>query len=264
VLPVPFTIAQLSDPHLGASWERDPEAALTAALEQLQRTLGRPPHAVILTGDIANTPNDAEYRQARRVLAGVTAPLYLLAGNHDDREGLRRHFALPASPAEHLSYVADLGPVRLVVLDSHSPGEIGGKLDGLRLEWLDRVLEADPATPTLLAVHHPPIATGVPAMDAIGIPPAQRHDLETLLARHRQVQLIVCGHVHRAVIGELGATRVVAIPSTGLQLALDLDVDELRFVDEPPCLAIHLLVEGRLVSHLQPIALGSGPDQSAP
>ena len=95
-------------------------------------------------------------------------------------------------------------------------------------------------------------------MDAIGIPALQRHHLEELLARHRQVQLIACGHVHRAVVGELGDTRVLAIPSTSLQLALDLDVDELHFVAEPPCFAVHLLVEGRLVSHLQPVAAGSG------
>jgi hypothetical protein len=74
-----------------------------------------------------------------------------------------------------------------------------------------------------------------------------------VVARHRQVQLIAAGHVHRAISGQLGGVRVLAIPSTGVQLALDLDSEELRFADEPRCFAIHLLVNGCLVSHIQTV-----------
>jgi 3',5'-cyclic AMP phosphodiesterase CpdA len=255
---MPFTIVQLSDPHLGASWRREPARALTAALRQVRETLPGGPDAVILTGDLANTPAEAEYEQARRLLDQLSAPLYLLAGNHDDAEAMGHHFDLPDRPREHLSYVADLGPVRLVVVDTQDPGNVEGKLDRIRLQWLDGVLGADSVTPTLLAMHHPPIATGVPAMDAIGIAPEQRQALSEVVARHRQVQLIACGHVHRAVSGNLNGVSVLAVPSTGLQLALDLQTDELAFVDEPPCFAVHMLVQGRLVSHLQPVSGDEG------
>jgi 3',5'-cyclic AMP phosphodiesterase CpdA len=260
VLRVVFTIVQLSDPHLGAPWDVDPGARLAAALDAVRRTLPTGPDAVIVTGDIASTPTADEYEQARRLLDPLPAPVYLLAGNHDDRELLRRHFDLPASDAELLSYVAEHGPVRVVMLDTQDPGQDGGRLDRPRLEWLERVLAADTDTPTLLAMHHPPIATGVPAMDPIGIPSGQRRELEDVLAGHRQVQLIVAGHVHRIVVGALGGVPVLTIPSTSLQLALDFDADELRFVDEPPSFAVHRLVAGRLVSHLQPIRTWPGGD----
>jgi UDP-2,3-diacylglucosamine pyrophosphatase LpxH len=90
-------------------------------------------------------------------------------------------------------------------------------------------------------------------MDSMAIPAEEREALAETLSRHRQVQLIVAGHVHRAVLGDLAGIRVLAMPSTDMQLALEFDAEEMRFVREPPCFAVHALVDGRLVSHIQPV-----------
>lgn len=212
--------------------------------------LGRAPDAVVVTGDIASTPTDDEYAEARDILAGLDAPLYPVPGNHDDPAGLLAHFDTPGGES---SYAVALGPIRLVALDSTRPDGDGGRLDPARLDWLEATLAADPATPTLLAMHHPPLVSGMPTMDAIGIDADERRALEEVLGRHAQVQVIACGHVHRAMIGRLGPATVLAIPSTDMQLALDLAPGELRFVREPPCFAVHILVDGRIVSHIQPV-----------
>jgi 3',5'-cyclic-AMP phosphodiesterase len=250
---MPFMVLQLTDPHLGARWSDDPAAALASAIATVNEMPFAPPDAVIVTGDIANAGADAEYEQARRLLDRLGAPVYALPGNHDDREALQRHFDLPATADGSLSYVADLGPVRLVALDTVRPGQDGGQLDAARLAWLDRILNADQVTPTLVAMHHPPLLTGIPAMDAIGFGPGERDALAEIVARHGQVQLIAAGHVHRTIVGELGGAAILAIPSTDAQLALDFEADELRFVREPACFAVHVLVDGRLVSHIQPL-----------
>ncbi len=250
-------IVQLTDPHIGASWSEDPVGALEAAVAAVSGSLGSPPVAVIVTGDIASTPTEAEYEQARMVLERLEAPLYVLAGNHDDRDGLRRNFDVPEADDEFLNYAAYLGPVRLVALDTKQPGTAAGQLDAARIGWLDRVLAEDGATPTLLAMHHPPLLTGIPAMDSIGIPESERVELAEIVSRHPQVQVIAAGHVHRTIVGELGGTPVLAIPSTDVQLALDFAAAELRFVHEPPCFAVHVLADGRLVSHIQPIGEGN-------
>jgi 3',5'-cyclic-AMP phosphodiesterase len=253
---VPFTVVQLTDPHLGAPWSDDPGSALAAAVASVGDTLGRAPDAVIVTGDIASTPTDAEYAEARARLDRLGAPLYALPGNHDDRDALRRHFDLPGASAGPVNYTVQLGshpPVRLVALDSTRPGSDGGQLDPARLQWLEETLGEDPVTPTLLGMHHPPLVTGIPAMDAIGIPQDEREALAGIVARHPQVQVIACGHVHRAIVGALGSAAVVAIPSTDVQLALDFERPKVRFVGEPPCFAVHVALDGRLVSHIQPV-----------
>jgi Icc protein len=252
-MTAPFTIAQLTDLHVGAPWGDASESAVATALAAVALVLGRPADAVVVTGDIANTPTDAEYERARMLLDELAAPVYVLPGNHDDRDALRRHFPLPATEAEHLSYVADLGPIRMIALDTVRPAESGGQLDGPRLAWLKTALAANRTTPTLLAMHHPPLDIGQSGMDAIGIPEPQRRALGAILAHHPQVHRIISGHVHHAVIGDLDGTPVLAVPSTGVQLVLDFETDSTRFAPETATFALHLVVSGRIVSHLQPI-----------
>jgi 3',5'-cyclic-AMP phosphodiesterase len=245
----PAVVIQLSDPHIGADWDgRDPAAALAATVE-CAVGLDLAPVAVLVTGDIAGHALDAEYELARELLAPLGVPLFVLPGNHDDRAALRRTFRLPGAGGEPVLYAADAGPLRLVVLDSTRPGEDAGELDRERLEWLDATLaEAD--APTLVALHHPPLSTGFPAIDDIGLPARDRAALGAVVARHPHVRRIVAGHVHRAVAAELGGRSVLAAPSTYVQLRLDLASGELEPSDEPAGFAVHLLSEGELASHV--------------
>jgi len=46
---------------------------------------------------------------------------------------------------------------------------------------------------------------------------------------------------------------VMSVPSTYVQGLLDFDATELALSDDPPGFAVHALVDGRLVSHVQPV-----------
>lgn len=249
----PFTLVQLSDPHVGADWGfGDPVAKLAAAVEAVQ-SLVPDPDAVLISGDLADHAADAEYEQARELAARLGAPLYVLAGNHDDRASLRRHFDVSGAEGEPVQYAADLGPLRLVVLDSTRPGEDRGELDADRLAWLEATLAAAPDAPTLVALHHPPLEIGIPAFDRDALPPADRRALGAVVAAHPQVRRIVAGHVHRTVYAELAGRSVLAAPSTYVQALLDLGGEEIRFSDDPAGFVVHALLDGELVSHVQPV-----------
>ena len=249
----PFLVVQLSDPHVGASWDdADPVARLETAVEGV-RSLDTRPDAVLVSGDLAEHAADAEYEQVRALLARIDAPAYVLPGNHDDREALRRHFGVPGAGGEPVQYAAELGPLRLVVVDSTRPGAAGGELDAERLAWLDATLTADPETPTVVAMHHPPLAIGIPAWDAIGLPAGDRRALGEVVAAHAQVERIVAGHVHRAISGRLGGRSVVTVPSTYVQGLLAFGATELLLSGDPPAFAVHMLVDRELVSHIQPV-----------
>jgi 3',5'-cyclic AMP phosphodiesterase CpdA len=251
----PFLLVQLSDPHIGAAWDdADPLARLAAAVDAVL-ALEQSPEAVLVSGDLAEHAADAEYEQVRAELARIDAPSYVLPGNHDARDALRRCFAVPGEGARPVQYAADLGPLRLVVVDSTRPGEDRGELDRERLGWLDDTLAAAPSTPTVVAMHHPPLTVGIPVWDAIGLPAADRRALGELLGRHPQVQRVVAGHVHRAIAAELGGRSVLSAPSTYLQALLDFDATELELSDDPPAFAVHALVDGELVSHIHPVGL---------
>ena len=237
----PFLLVQLSDPHIGAEWaEGDPVAGLAAAVASV-RALGAI-DAVLVSGDLADHATDEEYEGVKELLAPLDAPVHVLGGNHDDRGALRRHFGLPGSGAEPVQYSVALGQLRLVVLDTTRPGEDPGALDAGRLAWLDAELAAAPDSPTIVAMHHPPVLTGAPAWDELGLPRDDRLALGDVLRRHPQVLRLVAGHVHRATV-----------PSTYVQARLSFDARELELTPEPAGFGVHAVVDGALTSHVEPV-----------
>ncbi|HEX7311383.1 MAG TPA: phosphodiesterase [Gaiellaceae bacterium] len=249
----PFLLAQLSDPHIGAKWaDGDPVAGLTAAVETV-RAMRPLPDAVLVSGDLSDNAIDAEYEQVRELLLPLGAPLYVLPGNHDDRRALRRHFGVPGGAGEPVQYSVDLGALRLVLLDTTRPGEDPGALDAERLDWLDAELAAAPGIPTLLAMHHPTLVTRVPAWDELALPAADRRALAQVLERHGQVRRLVAGHVHRAICGDLAGRAVLTVPSTYVQARLNFGSEEIELADEPAGFALHAVLDGELISHVQPV-----------
>jgi 3',5'-cyclic AMP phosphodiesterase CpdA len=251
---VAFQLVQLSDPHIGATWsDADPVAGLAAAIESVRRLRDRPPDAVLVSGDLTDNAAAAEYERARELLAELEAPVFVLPGNHDDRDGVRRHFDLPGAVGTPVQYAIDLGPLRLVVLDSTRPGADDGELDAGRLEWLDAELRSAPDQVTVLAMHHPPLSSASRAWDKVGLAAADRRALGEVVKRHPQVRRIVAGHMHRTIVAELGGCAVLAVPSTFVQARVNFSTDKIGFVIEPCGYAVHALLDGELASHVQTV-----------
>jgi 3',5'-cyclic AMP phosphodiesterase CpdA len=259
----PMRIAQLSDPHVTvrgvlSNGFVDTAAALRRAVTHLLALVPRP-DAVLLTGDLVDSVQAAGYARLLELLAPLPMPLYTIPGNHDDRTLLREAFAgrgfLPAT-GQFLHYAVEDIPLRLIGLDTQRPGETGGELCAERLDWLAARLAEAPRRPTLLFMHHPPFATGLPT-DRHGFPGAEA--LGALLERHPQVRRIVCGHEHRAVQTLWHGVLASTCPATAHQLALDLEgglegVLRSRIALEPPALQVHTWSEAHgLVSHTSPI-----------
>lgn len=249
----PFLLAQLSDPHIGGDWFDDQSVPrLTAAVESV-RAIRPQPDAVLVSGDLADHATDEEYEQVRELLAPLQAPLYVLPGNHDDRRALHRHFGVPGGGGEPVCYSVDLGPVRLVVLDTKRLGEDSGALEGEQLDWLDAELAAAPEQLTLLAMHHPPLVIGVPAWDEIGLAALDRQALESVIQRHEQVRRVACGHFHSTITGEFAGRSVLVVPSTYVQSRLDFTAKEVELTSEHAGFAVHAVVDGELISHVQTV-----------
>jgi 3',5'-cyclic-AMP phosphodiesterase len=254
----PTVVVQLSDPHIGATWaDGDPVGGLAIAVASIRR-LRPAPDALVLTGDLADTLSDSEYVQVLASLEGIDAPCYALPGNHDDRDRLRRHFGIPGEPdlGTPVQYAVELGALRILMLDSTRPGADAGEFDADRLAWLEEALSADPRTPTLLAMHHPPLVTHVPGLDALALAADDRTALAEVVRGHPNVMLIVAGHVHRAISGELAGRRVLSAPSTYIGFELDFAAAQIDDVPVPPGYVVHVLRDGELASHV--IALPAG------
>ena len=249
----PFLLAQLSDPHIGATWAGEGSVDGLAAAVESVRAIRPRPDAVVVTGDLADRASDEEYEQLRELLAPLEAPFYVLPGNHDDRRALSRHFGVPGADSEPVQYSVDLGQLRLVVLDTTIPGDDAGALGPERLDWLDDELAAAPEQLTLVAMHHPPLLTGVPVWDGMGLATDDRHALGAVLERHPQVRRLVGGHFHRAMTAELAGRTVLTAPSTYTQFRLSFAPDGIELAADSAGFVLHAVVDGELVSHFQPV-----------
>jgi 3',5'-cyclic AMP phosphodiesterase CpdA len=252
-------LVQLSDLHLRPGEEgKGPAERLERAVRHVAALQPRP-HAVLLSGDLVDAPSSAAYALAHELLAPLALPLHAIPGNHDDRDLLRAHFGPGPAPAgAAVCFAVHCGPLRLVGCDTTRPGDEGGTLGDEQLGWLDETLAQQSETPTLLALHHPPVLTGVRSMDAIALAGEDRVALEALLGGHPQVHAITCGHVHTTMTTAFAGRPLLVCPSTNSTLRLDLRArDDLPFAvsDQPPGFAVHALVDGRLVSHVQPLEL---------
>jgi 3',5'-cyclic-AMP phosphodiesterase len=225
-------LAQISDPHIDGG---DAAAEALAAGVRAVAGLRPAPHAVLVSGDLANSSEAVEYAMVEELLAPLSMSVYTLPGNHDDPG------ALPA-PA-----VYDVAGVRLVVCDSTIPGRDEGRLD---VEWLEAQLGDGP---TIVAMHHPPFDVGMPALDGISLAGPDREALAALLARSPQVLRVVCGHTHRAAFATIGGC--VAMTCPGIHLTAKLEIGRVGFelVREPPAFALHVTVGDGLVTHIQPV-----------
>lgn len=251
-------IAQISDPHVVrdgwlAFGQLDTVAMFERAVDAIA-VLDPPAEAVLLTGDLVAEPDEGAYAAAARILERLEAPLYPIPGNHDDRAMLRRTFessgVLP--PEGRLSYARDLGPLRLIGLDSLVDEGSWGLLGDEQLGWLDDQLAAGADHPTLIALHHPPIRTGIGHMDWSMLRDAAA--LEAIVRHHPQVERVLCGHVHRNVVRRWAGTVVQVCPGSAHAVKLMLGDGRGPWNAEPPAILLHHWSEqDGLVSHHLPL-----------
>jgi len=237
----PFLLAQISDLHLGEPPRggSDPKGCLRAVVGALRRLPDRP-DAVLVTGDLAEHAKPKQYRQAAKAVGKLGVPMYALPGNHDDRATMREVLGAPGEGDGPLDYAVDLGPLRLVVVDSTIPGEDRGGFDPGQLERLEAELGASPK-PAIVAMHHPPLTTAMPDWDGVNLPVAEQKALAAVVARHPQVKAIVGGHLHRVTTSTLAGRPVVAAPSTFLQARPDFGGEKVKLYAGAPGFVIHAL-----------------------
>ncbi|MBV8118232.1 MAG: phosphodiesterase [Candidatus Eremiobacteraeota bacterium] len=218
-------VAQISDLHIrrrGHVVHHMPNTAdyLRRTIDRLHKMNPRP-SVVLTTGDLVERGSPHEYRRLRTILNRLEIPYFLIPGNHDDREALRKAFRdhrYLSTFRNHASYAFDAWPLRIVALDSTDPRHVGGYLDEERLHWLDGELSAHSLRPTIIALHHPPFRTGVPAMDVHGF--VNSEALGLVVRRHSHVARIVSGHVHTVLVRAWNGTLCCTAPSTSPQFVI--------------------------------------------
>ena len=222
---MPFTIAQVSDSHLGTGGQR-----FRANFDRVVAALGAVrPDVVVASGDLSydgvGTPGDLALAAA--AFAGMPAPVHAIPGNHDvgDHPELS-----PDQPVTDLAlrrfrevmgrdrWVIDRDDWRLIGLDS--------QIMGAHPEQDAQAAMVAEAVATLggrrLAVFsHKPLFLIDPddtSFDYWSVPPAARRAVMPILD-HPALRLVASGHLHMLHLGAYRAARLAWCPSTAFVVA---------------------------------------------
>lgn len=250
-------IIQLSDLHLVAPgrplFGAVPSERLAQAIDAIARD-----HAdaalCLLTGDLADADHDDAYRELVRLVGRLPMPVCPMVGNHDDRAGLRAAFPQLGTDSGFLQYVRDTPAGRFLLLDTVDAGKGSGLYCAERQDWLRRQLAACGGRPVFLAMHHPPLAVGMPSMDQYSLRNPQ--EFWSVIEPYRdRIRHIFLGHVHRPIGGSWYGVPISCARSPNHQVALDLKSrpvsGDVPGCQEAPGFSVALIDETSVVVHHQ-------------
>lgn len=238
------TLIQLTDTHLGEAqgfrlWDLPAEALLQRVLEDVRARFPRP-DLVVHTGDVTHDAGESAMRRVEGLLAALGAPVGWTPGNHDlpgVMGGMPSRFELPGW--------------RVLLVNSRKAEAVEGLIDEATLAWLDDELRVADA-PVLLGLHHPPLATGTPWLDRIGLENAD--ELWRVIGRHARVRAIIHGHAHMEQTTLRDGVLVLGTPSTNGQFR-PLSENFALDVQPPGYRWLRLHRDGRLESGVVRVSL---------
>jgi 3',5'-cyclic-AMP phosphodiesterase len=209
-------IAQISDTHIALDTpdadQRIRDLVLTLADINALDPL---PDLIVHSGDIVHSGRPSEYAQAVATLAKARAPVYVLAGNKDNRANLREAFSACgylAPGSDFVQYAIDDYSVRLIALDTVSSGSDKGDFCSERVRHLIEMIDAEATRPIAVFTHHPPFEVKV------GPDPLHFETRDTMSRLRRallhsgRVIAIFSGHVHRAAAGHVAGIPATVMP----------------------------------------------------
>ena len=253
-------IIQLSDPHIVPEGELaygqvETSAPLKSCVETINRILPNigPIDMVIVTGDLTDYGTTEEYQRFRDIMEPLKIPYRVIPGNHDNVNVMRASFSdqdwMPKSGP--INWTAEFTDLALIALDTNIIDQDYGNLSDKSLSYLQDKLADLNNKSVIVAIHHPPILTGMKTMDKYNLRECEK--LKTILSEFPGELKLVCGHMHRNINAFFGS--VICQISPGTSHCVNMDFREAAphsLIREPGAFLLHEM-RGGIMTHTIPI-----------
>lgn len=179
---------------------------------------------ILVTGDLAQDPCPGSYQRIFQHLKNYQTPCLCLPGNHDDFALMSEYLNLDQITCSKL---LQLNGWQIIALNSQKQASPVGKLSPDELAFLQKTLSAGPDMPTLIALHHPCIATGSAWLDMMQI--ENSAEFLAVLQNFPQVKAVTCGHVHQEIYAEIDQIKLFSAPASCFQFtpkSIDFSIDD--------------------------------------
>jgi 3',5'-cyclic-AMP phosphodiesterase len=215
-------IAQISDTHIALDTSDADQRIRDFALAVADiNALDPAPDVIVHTGDIVHNGRPDEYARAAAILAGARVPVYVLAGNKDNRANLREAFSARGylgPDSDFIDYAIEDYPVRLIALDTLSLSSNKGDFCPERVRRLIDLIDAETTKSIAVFTHHPPFEVTVGPDRLHFETPEIMLRLRRALQHSGRVVAVFSGHVHRAATGHVEGIPATVMPSVATTL----------------------------------------------
>jgi Icc protein len=133
-------------------------------------------------------------------------------------------------PPFKIGGATQFGPWTVVMVDTWTRDDAGGRVGAEQLAQLRRTLADHAGQHILMCLHHHPIAMRSGWLDQVGLRDAD--EFMALVREHDGVRGVLWGHVHQALDRFIDGVRFMATPATCAQFMPQSD--EFAIDDRPP------------------------------
>lgn len=264
-------LIQLTDIHLTTPGQtiggRDPNANFQRAMDHAL-THHPDAEALIITGDLSDWGERADYLRLRALLAERHLPVHLCIGNHDDRATFLEVFPDLADENGFIQQSVALSGGTALLLDTWGPETHAGHFCQTRAEWLESQLSGSDG-PVWIFMHHNPIPTHIVPVDLIMLLDADR--LGRVIARHRdRIRHLFFGHCHLPISGSFHGVPVTSCRGTNhAGWANFAETTLLSAADLPEAYSVIIATASSVTVHMVeygyagPIRVEGSPDYAA-
>jgi len=263
-----FSFIHITDHHLAESEIGlingfSPGYAFRSVMRHIAHHFGDRIDFIFTTGDVVDHPSEASYRSFRQMLnmqdvpylapgplrismEGLQdLPMYLLPGNHGDRNNFFQYLFPGSRPMPLMNAVFVHKDTQFICLDWGPDSK--AIAHAATLDFLTRSLETD--SPSIILMHHQLVTIGSRWLDDFI---AEDVDHFWRIVRGRKVLGVFCGHVHNTYEGIVENIPIFGLRSTAFPFVLQ---DEPLACLLPPHYRFVMIRDGVLTSRIFEVPL---------
>jgi Icc protein len=216
-LQQPIQLVQITDSHLGDQPSEpllgmDTDASLEHVLQLVSQERDHI-DVLLATGDISNGGSVASYQRFQQRTQQLASKALWLPGNHDQLPAMQQAVAT----GDELTTCVEIGNWQIVMMNSSTPGEVGGHFTPEEMKFLRDCLEQSTGRYVLICLHHHPIKIGSDWLDEQQL--ANSDEFFALLDEFDHVRGVLWGHIHQPINQIRKGVQLMATPSSCVQFA---------------------------------------------